>query len=168
MVQKSANLKCRIKQHHNKDTSMSRDYNQFPDDENGNVLWQMHQDGDDLQEAHEIEFSLVLSDEEQADRCALYLLKEEQKISLFQDEESATLEWIITIYVYMEPTNEETLDREQWFSKIAPDIQDAYGGWRCMVYVYDDGLDAEESSLRSSGLCLSLNIETPLLPGFFS
>ena len=70
---------------------MSRDYNQFPDDENGNVLWQMHQDGDDLQEAHEIEFSIAFADEAQADRCALHLLKEEQKISLFQDEESDTL-----------------------------------------------------------------------------
>src|SRR5690606_8889566 len=88
MVQKSANLKCRIKQHHNKDTSMSRDYNQFPDDENGNVLWQMHPDGDDLQEAHEIEFSIALADEAQADRCALHLLKEEQKISLFRTKKA--------------------------------------------------------------------------------
>ena len=129
---------------------MSRDYNQFPDDENGNVLWQMHQDGDDLQEAHEIEFSLVFSDEEQADRCDLYLLKEEQKISLFQDEESATLEWIITIYVYMEPTYEDIVDLEQWFSKIAAEFQGEYDGWGCMAYVYDDELDEEESSLRNS------------------
>ncbi|CAM9220835.1 ribonuclease E inhibitor RraB [Acinetobacter pseudolwoffii] len=129
---------------------MSRDYNQFPDDENGNVLWQMHQDGDDLQEAHEIEFSLVFIDEEQADRCALYLLKEEQKISLFQDEESATLEWIITIYVYMEPTYEDIVDLEQWFSKIAAEFQGEYDGWGCMAYVYDDELDEEESSLRNS------------------
>mgnify|MGYP000993851079 FL=1 len=129
---------------------MSRDYNQFPDDENGNVLWQMHQDGDDLQEAHEIEFSLVFNDEEQADRCALYLLKEEQKISLFQDEESATLEWIITIYVYMEPTYEDIVDLEQWFSKIAAEFQGEYDGWGCMAYVYDDELDEEESSLRNS------------------
>ena len=60
---------------------MSRDYQQFPDDENGNVLWQMFQDGDDLTEAHEIEFSIAFNEESQADRCALHLLKEEQKIS---------------------------------------------------------------------------------------
>jgi regulator of RNase E activity RraB len=129
---------------------MSRDYNQFPDDENGNVLWQMHQDGDDLQEAHEIEFSIVFADEEQADRCALHLLKEEQKISLFQDEESDTLEWIITIYVYMEPAYEDIVDLEQWFSKIAAEFQGEYDGWGCMAYVYDDELEDEDSSLRSS------------------
>ena len=27
---------------------MSRDFDKFPDDENGNVLWQMAEDGDDL------------------------------------------------------------------------------------------------------------------------
>lgn len=129
---------------------MSRDYNQFPDDENGNVLWQMHQDGDDLQEAHEIEFAIAFADEAQADRCALHLLKEEQKISLFQDEESDTLEWIITIYVYMEPAYEDIVDLEQWFSKIAAQFQGEYDGWGCMAYVYDDELDDEESSLRSS------------------
>lgn len=38
---------------------MTRDFEQFPDDENGNVLWQMAEDGDDLTEAHEIEFSIA-------------------------------------------------------------------------------------------------------------
>ncbi len=37
---------------------MTRDYEQFPDDDNGNVLWQMAEDGDDLTELHEIEFQL--------------------------------------------------------------------------------------------------------------
>ena len=67
---------------------MTRDYEQFPDDDNGNVLWQMHEDGDDLTETHEIEYSIAFTTQEQAEKCALYLLAEEQKISLFQDEES--------------------------------------------------------------------------------
>ena len=62
---------------------MSRDFDKFPDDENGNVLWQMAEDGDDLIEAHEIEYSIAFQSQELAEKCALYLLKEEQKISLF-------------------------------------------------------------------------------------
>ncbi|ANF82389.1 hypothetical protein A3K93_09405 [Acinetobacter sp. NCu2D-2] len=127
---------------------MSRDYQQFPDDENGEVLWQMHQDGDDLTEPHEIEFSIAFTAEENADRCALHLLKEEQKISLFQDEESDRLEWVITIYVYMEPAYEDIVDLEQWFSKIAEDFQGEYDGWGCMAYVYDD-IDDDEEPLSS-------------------
>ena len=67
---------------------MSRDYQQFPDDDNGNVLWQMAEDGDDLTVAHEIEYSISFKSQETAEKCALFLLQEEQKISLFQDEES--------------------------------------------------------------------------------
>lgn len=131
---------------------MARDYDKFPDYENGHVLWQMYQDGDDLQDDHEIEFSIAFNSEEQADRCALHLLKEEQKISLYQDEESDTLEWTITIHVYMQPTYENIVDLEQWFTRIAAEFQGEYDGWGCMAYVYDDEGDPEEgeSKLRSS------------------
>ena len=128
---------------------MTRDYQQFPDDDNGNVLWQMREDGDDLAEAHEIEYSLAFQHEEKADQCALYLLKEEQKISLFEDEESG--EWIITIYVYMEPEYSDIVDLEEWFTKIASQFGGEYDGWGCMAYVYDDedleGLDLGDENL---------------------
>ncbi|MEG1031552.1 MAG: ribonuclease E inhibitor RraB, partial [Acinetobacter sp.] len=112
---------------------MTRDFEQFPDDENGNVLWQMAEDGDDLTEAHEIEFSIAFQTQEQAEKCALYLLKEEQKISLFEDEEADTLEWVITIYVYMEPEYSDIIDIEEWFTKIAEQHGGEYDGWGCMA-----------------------------------
>ncbi len=121
---------------------MTRDFTQYPDDDNGNVLWQMHQDGDDLTVAHEIEYSIAFQKEENADQCAIYLLKEEQKISLFEDEESG--EWIITIYVYMEPEYADIVDLEEWFSKIASQFNGEYDGWGCMAYVYDDEDDELE------------------------
>ena len=117
---------------------MSRDFDKFPDDENGNVLWQMAEDGDDLMEAHEIEYSIAFQSQELAEKCALYLLKEEQKISLFEDEESDTSEWIITVYVYMEPEYSDIVDLEEWFTKIAEQHSGEYDGWGCMAYVYDD------------------------------
>jgi regulator of RNase E activity RraB len=115
---------------------MTRDFKQFPDDDNGNVLWQMAQDGDDLTVAHEIEYSIAFQSLELAEKCALFLLQEEQKISLFEDEE--TNEWFITIYVYMEPDYSDIVDLEEWFSKIATEYQGEYDGWGCMAYVYDD------------------------------
>jgi regulator of RNase E activity RraB len=115
---------------------MSRDFQQFPDDDNGNVLWQMEQDGDDLTVAHEIEYTIAFKEQELAEKCALYLLQEEQKISLFVDED--TNEWFITIYVYMEPDYSDIVDLEEWFSKIATQFEGEYDGWGCMAYVYDD------------------------------
>ena len=117
---------------------MTRNYELYPDDDNGNVLWQMHTDGDDLTEPHEIEYSIAFKSEEQADQCALYLLKEEQKISLFEDTEGESSEWIITIYVYMEPEHSDIVDLEEWFTKIAEQHGGEYEGWGCMAYVYDD------------------------------
>ena len=58
---------------------MTRDYELYPDDDNGNVLWQMAEDGDDLSEPHEIEYSIAFQEQSQAEKCALYLLQEEQK-----------------------------------------------------------------------------------------
>ena len=123
---------------------MTRDYQQFPDDDNGNVLWQMHNDGDDLTAAHEIEYSIAFQQEDKADQCAVYLLKEEQKISLFEDEETG--EWIITIYVYMEPEYADIVDLEEWFSKIAGKFGGEYDGWGCMAYVYDDEPDEDDEN----------------------
>ena len=121
---------------------MTRNYELYPDDDNGNVLWQMHTDGDDLTEPHEIEYSLAFKSEEQVDQCALYLLKEEQKISVFEDTEGESSEWIITIYVYMEPEHSDIVDLEEWFTKIAEQHGGEYDGWGCMAYVYDDEDDA--------------------------
>ena len=126
---------------------MTRDYEQFPDDDNGNVLWQMSEDGDDLTEAHEIEYSLAFQTQEYAETCALFLLREEQKITLFHDED--TNEWFITIYVYMEPEYADIVDLEDWFTKIATQFQGEYDGWGCMAYVYDDDLDEETQIVQS-------------------
>ena len=115
-----------------------RDLELFPNDDNGDVLWQMAQDGDDLTEAHEIEYSIAFTDKAKAEQCALFLLHEEQKISLFIDEESDNQEWIITIYVYMEPEYSDIVDLEEWFTKIANEHGGEYDGWGCMAYVYDD------------------------------
>lgn len=130
---------------------MTRDFKLYPDDDNGNVLWQMAQDGDDLTEAHEIEYSIAFTTKEQAEKCALFLLEEEQKISLFIDEETDIAEWIVTIYVYMEPEYSDIVDLEEWFTKIANDHGGEYDGWGCMAYVYDDEEDesAQDAEFQS-------------------
>lgn len=117
---------------------MSRDYEKFPEDDNGNLLWQMQEDGDDLEEIHEIEFSLYFKTQEAAEKCALSLLLEEQKISLYLDEEVQPSEWVITIYVNMYPEHEDIIDLEEWFTKIATKFDGEYDGWGCTTYVFDD------------------------------
>ena len=78
-------------------------------------------------------------------RLTLSILQEEQKITLFVDEDNDVSEWIITIYVYMEPEYSDIVDLEQWFTKIAEQFGGEYDGWGCMAYVYDDEEDDDEN-----------------------
>jgi regulator of RNase E activity RraB len=119
---------------------MDRDLAQFPNDDNGDVLWQMYEDGDDLTEIHEIEFTLVFQEQRQAELCALHLLHEEQRISLYADEnaDSGIMEWLLVVYIHMEPEHEDITDIEGWFTQIASDYAGEYDGWGCMAYVYDE------------------------------
>ncbi|AUX85191.1 ribonuclease E inhibitor RraB [Acinetobacter tibetensis] len=118
---------------------MSRNYELFPDDDNGNVLWQMYEDGNDLTDLHEIEFSIVFTTQDQAEKCALHLLHEEQKISLFQEEvknDGSDL-WVLNVHVNMIPEYQDVQDLEEWFVKIAEMFQGEYDGWGCLSYLYD-------------------------------
>lgn len=116
---------------------MTRDFEKFPEDDNGNLLWQMHEDGDDLDEIHELKFSMYFKTQELAEKCAISLLLEEQKISLYLDEEVHPNEWVITIYVNLFPEYEDIVDLEQWFTKIAEQFDGEYDGWGCTTYVFD-------------------------------
>ncbi|WP_122899102.1 ribonuclease E inhibitor RraB [Acinetobacter sp. B51(2017)] len=120
---------------------MYRDYQKFPDDENGNLLWQMYEDGDDLSEVHEIEFSLSFNEQAKAERAALHLLREEQKIHLFLDQQLQPAEWRLTLFIDMSPNYEEIVDLEAWLGQIAHDFEGEYDGWGCMAYVFDDEID---------------------------
>lgn len=118
---------------------MSRNYELFPDDDNGNVLWQMYEDGNDLTDLHEIEFSIVFTTQDQAEKCALHLLHEEQKISLFQEEvknDGSDL-CVLNVHVNMIPEYQDVQDLEEWFVKIAEMFQGEYDGWGCLSYLYD-------------------------------
>ncbi len=45
---------------------MIRDKSTYPDDENGDALWNMVQQGDDLSKKRDIEFTVIFSTEEDA------------------------------------------------------------------------------------------------------
>jgi 23S rRNA U2552 (ribose-2'-O)-methylase RlmE/FtsJ len=66
---------------HKEGVCMIRDLRQFPDDENGDVLWNMHSDGDNLTTPREVDFSVIFPNEEAALQFSVHMLKNEQKVS---------------------------------------------------------------------------------------
>lgn len=119
---------------------MNRDFERFPNDDNGNLLWQMVEEGNDLTEPYEVEFSIVFVRQEQAEACALALLRQEQKISMFQEElhsDGSDL-WVLNIHVNMILEHEDIRDLEEWITRIAEESGGEYDGWGCMSYIYDE------------------------------
>ena len=112
---------------------MSRNYELFPDDDNGNVLWQMIEDG------NEFEFTIVFKAQEQIEKCALHLLHQEQKVSLFQEDQHTDGSdfWVLNIHVTMLPEYDDIQDLEEWFTRIAQEFSGEYDGWGCMSYLYE-------------------------------
>ena len=119
---------------------MARDYVLFPNDENGNTLWHMYRDGDDLSQPHEIEFMLSFQEQIAAERCALTLLRQQQKISVVPDPEHAS-EWLLTLYITLYPNYIEITELEQWLHDVAASMGASYQGWGCIAYVFDDEVD---------------------------
>lgn len=92
-----------------------------------------------------LNFQLHFKIKKNAEQCALYLLYQEQKVSLFQDDSVEPNEWVITIFVNMEPEYSDIVDLEQWFASIAEKFQGEYDGWGCMAYVFEE--ESEEDDL---------------------
>lgn len=124
---------------------MTRNYELFPDDDNGNLLWQMFEDGSDLNEPYEVEFSMVFEQQQQADQCALHLLHQEQKISLYQEDQSDEQSqlWVLNVHINMILLHGDLVDLETWLSAIAQQFNGQYDGWGCMSYIFDDEDDQD-------------------------
>ena len=61
---------------------MERDYAQYRDHENGNVLWKMKQAGEQLNILREVDFAVIFPSEEAAMDFAVRLLRFGHKVSV--------------------------------------------------------------------------------------
>lgn len=118
---------------------MNRDHKQFPDDENGNALWSMVEDGDDLEIEREVDFSVSFKTEEDALNFARSLLSIRQKVSLSDnDDEEFPIE--ITVHYETEPTYEAITEFEAVLEEYAAMFNGQTDGWSC----YEEGDDEGE------------------------
>ncbi len=109
---------------------MARNYERFPDDENGNTLWDMHIDGDNLAEEREIDFSVVFASDEQALQFAVVLLRHGQRVS-FSPNEDEEFPWQIEVHPMMQPTYENITEFERLLAEDAAPLNGHNDGWGC-------------------------------------
>jgi hypothetical protein len=110
---------------------MERDYGQFPDDDNGAVLWRFRTQGDDLSEPREIDFSVILPSEEAALEFAVACLRSGFKVELAEADESQEdgLNWEVTVYTEAVPTHADITMLEDALGKQAAPLGGRTSGW---------------------------------------
>jgi len=112
--------------------SMSRDYARFPDDENGDVLWDMSQ-RDDLSKPREVDFSVIFPSEEAALKFAIHLLRSDQKVSFSAYEGNKELPWQVQAHAFMVPTHENITGYEEQLARGAEPLGGRNDGWGCFA-----------------------------------
>jgi len=91
---------------------MSRDLSLFPNDKAGDFLWQMQQENADLEQAREVEFSVLFPSQALALQFGQLLLENHQKLSFTPFQDNEEYPWEITAYPEM-PLNYENLSAYQ-------------------------------------------------------
>lgn len=108
---------------------MSRDYAKFPGDENGDVLWRMYRDGDNLSKKREVDFSVIFPSEDVALQFAIHLLRNGQKVSFSGYEGSEDLPWQVEVHPMMEPTHENISGFERRLEEDSAKFGGRNDGW---------------------------------------
>lgn len=117
---------------------MTRDPAAFPDDHNGDALWSMVGQGDDLSVPREVDFAVLFPTEDDALKFAVHLLRNDQKVSFSAYEDHDELPWQVLVHPYMELSYPNV----DGFERLLAEAADAFGGkndgWGCESYAADE------------------------------
>lgn len=112
---------------------MDRDFGRYPKDDNGEVLWRLIENGDDLSIARDVDFSLDFPSEQAALDCGLFLFKNEYKVQLdppLEDEPGSP--WTVQVIPYMSLGHAEVSHLESYFKDVARHFGGECTGWGCV------------------------------------
>lgn len=114
-----------------KDTQMERNYEQFPDDAIGDVLWKMREGGDKLGVAREVDFAVIFPAEQAAMDFAQRLLRYGQKVSFGPYEGEAAYPWQVIAHPIMVASHEHVSGYQRQLGKDADRLGGQNAGWGC-------------------------------------
>lgn len=108
---------------------MERDVTRFPQDENGDVLWRIAQQGTELTEEREVDFAVVFPTKEAALKFGIFALQTEAKVSFSPYEENDEFPWQIYVHPVMEPTHSNISEFEEFLGAKAVQLGGKNDGW---------------------------------------
>lgn len=109
---------------------MKRDFKQFPNDDNGEVLWQLRSQGDALTDPREIDFTVIFASKQAANEFAATCRKK-FKVELQEAEEQQDdgLNWEVIVYTHAVPTHSSITLLEETLRKQAAPLGGRTSGW---------------------------------------
>lgn len=113
---------------------MTRDPAAFPDDHNGDALWNLVGQGEDLSIPREVDFAVLFPSEDNALKFAVHLLRNEQKVSFSAYEESDEMPWQVLVHPFMELTYANVDGFEKLLAEAAEAFDGVNDGWGCESY----------------------------------
>ncbi|MGB1197670.1 MAG: ribonuclease E inhibitor RraB [Thalassotalea sp.] len=115
------------------EVKMERNLALFPEDENGNTLWQMLLEGDDLSDVREVEFSVLFPSQELALQFGHLLLENNQKLSFCSFPGDTDYPWEITAYPEMEASYENVVAYQHLLESSSAPLKGKFDGWYCVT-----------------------------------
>ena len=102
----------------------------FPDDENGNKLRRMYEDGEDLSQKRDIAFTVLLPDSDAVQEFGSYFYNLGLQVKAKRNDSGSGLPWNVVVTVNMLPTYETITDFEQKVEKVVVPLGGRSEGWR--------------------------------------
>lgn len=103
----------------------------FPDDENGEVLRSLHESGEDLSVPRDIEFIVVLPDQDAVDSFGSHFLEKDYNVTARKTDTAEGLPWDVLIIRNMIPTHEAITAFEAELEAVAAPLGGRNDGWEC-------------------------------------
>ena len=107
------------------------DFLDFPDDENGVVLRRMYHNGDNLSIARNIDFTVVLPTEDDAEAFASHFRELQNKVTIENSGCVTELPWDVVVVKNMVPTHEAITAFEESLQDFAQRFGGRNDGWGC-------------------------------------
>jgi len=107
-------------------------FDEFPDDENGDVLRRMLGGGDDFTKPRDIDFSVVFPSEDAAGQFAGHFGRAGFKVAIQELDGEREMPWDVTITRYMLPTHGGITEFEETLGEAAASLGGLNDGWGCI------------------------------------
>ena len=103
----------------------------FPDDENGDVLRRMQQNGDDFTKARDVDFSVVFPSDTAAQEFADHFRRLGFKASVCESNCDKARPWDVTVTKHMLPSHAGITEFEETLQTDASPLAGRNDGWGC-------------------------------------